>query len=125
MFRFMLPFLFETPGGGSGGGGGGEGGSEGGGSENGLYSEALANVPEELHPYVTEQFKKWDLTVTPKLQEAAKLRDQYGPLSEIEGLSDVPPEELSSLLEFHRMVAGVDEDPTAFVEWLNNANEAM
>lgn len=124
--RFVHGLLFETPGGGSGAGGEASGpAADAAPAESGLYAEALASTPEELRPYVTEQFKKWDASVTPKLQEAAKLRDQFGPLADIQGLSDVPAEELSSLLEFRQMVAGVEQDPTAFIDWLQNANQAM
>src|SRR3954464_6102371 len=80
--------------------GGGTETSDDGGGGNGLYDQFMSGTPDDLKPYVTDAFKQWDSQVTPKLQEAAQLRERFGPLAEIEGLSDVPPEELGELLEF-------------------------
>lgn len=109
--------------------GGSEGATEaGGGAEangapepSGLYQEALQGVPADLHPYVEEHFKKWDSQVTPKLQEAAQIRDKFGPLADIEGLTDVPAEELSELIKFREVMG----DPNQLVSWMQQVNEAL
>ena len=92
-----------------------------GGQGSGLYQEALQGVPQELHPYVTDQFRKWDAQVTPKLQEAAQLRERFGPLGEIEGLSDVPPEELQELLQLRQ----VFQDPEQARQWVGQISQAL
>lgn len=87
----------------------------------GLYDEFLAETPQELHPYVTEAFKKWDAGVTPKLQEAAQLKERFGSLAEIEGLTDVPPDELAELVQFRQVLS----DPEQLKQWLTQVNQAM
>lgn len=99
--------------------GGTETSDDGGG--NGLYDQFMSETPDDLKPYVTDAFKKWDSQVTPKLQEAAQIRDRFGPLSEIEGLSDVPAEELSELLEFRSILS----DPEQLKEWIGQVSNVL
>lgn len=96
----------------------GQGEGDGG---NGLYQEALSTVPAELHPYVTEQFKKWDANVTPKLQEAARLKEQFGPLAQIDGLAGVDPQELQGLLELREVM----QDPQQLAELIQSWSQSL
>lgn len=96
-----------------------QGAENGGGS--GLYDQFLEGTPEDLRPYVTDAFKQWDSQITPKLQEAAQLREKFGPLAEIEGLSDVPADELKELIEFRQILG----DPDALGEWVDQINAAL
>lgn len=76
----------------------------------------LNDVPEELRGYVADQLKRIEGGVTQRFQEAAEFRRQmepFSPLAEIEGLSEVPPEDLAGLVEFHQMA----QDPEAFEQW--------
>jgi hypothetical protein len=76
----------------------------------------LNDVPEELRPYMAEQLKRVEGGITQRFQEAAEFRRQMEPLSpfaEIEGLGEVPPEDLAGLVEFHQMA----QDPEAFESW--------
>lgn len=89
--------------------------------QGGLYQEALSGVPTELQPFVEEHFKKWDASVTPKLQEAADLKKRLGPIGEIEGLTDVDPQELQQLLAFRQVLA----DPEQLRGWIGQVAEAL
>jgi hypothetical protein len=77
----------------------------------GLYD--LADVPEELHQYLIPELKKIEGNVGRKLQEAADLRKQVEPLQGVEGLSDIPAEDLGALVDFY----GIAQDPERFNEW--------
>jgi hypothetical protein len=87
-----------------------------------LYREHLANVPEDLHPFVTDTFRKWDAQVTPKLQEAAQLRDRYSPYESIDGFSDIEPDELAELVTFRNQILG---DPEQLKQWVANVGEEL
>lgn len=96
--------------------GAGEGGAGGeaqdGGSLDELYD--LSSVPEELRSVVEPIIRQVQGNVTKRFQEHADLRKQWEPLSQVEGLTDVPAEELSELLGFREIAA----DPEQFDEWL-------
>jgi hypothetical protein len=74
----------------------------------------LDSVPEELRPYVEDVLKQVQGNVTQRFQEHADFRKQWEPYSQIEGLSDVPAEDLQQLLEFHRLA----QDPEQFGDWV-------
>jgi hypothetical protein len=63
-----------------------------------------------MEQYIRE---KIDPTVGQKLTEAAELRKQFEPLAGVEGLSDIEPEALGELVEFHKIAS----DPQAFTDW--------
>lgn len=88
---------------------------------NGLYQEALQGVDPSLHGVVEPILKQWDSQVTPKLQEAAELRKQYEGLSQVEGLSDVPAEELTALMEFRQVL----QDPQALAQWVSQMGQIL
>lgn len=77
----------------------------------GLYD--LSAAPEELRPLLEQELKKVEANVTRRFQEHADFRKRFEPLADIEGLTDVPGEELQQLLEF-REIAG---DPQQFESW--------
>jgi hypothetical protein len=116
--RFAQPtFLFETPAGGGGEPSGEQGGQGGGGGGDDLYGPYLADVPEELRPLVTEPLKRQNSDFTRRFQEAAQFRQQFEPLSKIEGLTDMDPEGLQALLAFSQeQLSG----PEKFNPWLRD-----
>lgn len=76
----------------------------------------LDDHPEELRPYLAAELKKIEGGVTQRFQEAAEFRRQMEPLSplaEIEGLDQVPAEDLAGLVQFHQMA----QDPEQFEDW--------
>lgn len=77
----------------------------------GLYD--LSEAPEHLRPLLEQELKKVDANVTRRFQEHAEFRQKLGPLAEMDGLADVPTEELSQLLEFREIAA----NPEAFESW--------
>lgn len=79
----------------------------------GLYD--LASAPPEVRPFLESELKKIEGNVTRKFQEHAEFREKYGPLAEVEGLADLDPETLSSLVAFHQ----VTQDPELFQQWLS------
>jgi hypothetical protein len=84
----------------------------------------LDDHPEELRPYLAAELRKIEGGVTQRFQEAAEFRRQMEPLSplaEIEGLSEVPPEDLAGLVEFHRMA----QDPEAFEQWWEQVGDEL
>lgn len=71
-------------------------------------------IPPELHGHMGRYIKeKIDPVLTQKFQELAEQRKPYEAFSGIEGLSDVPAEELSELLAFRKTAS----DPEKFGEW--------
>jgi hypothetical protein len=62
------------------------------------------DTPAELRPILESYIReKVDPQVTRKFQEAAELRDKFGPLSEIQGLDQMEPDTLSQLVAFAQM----------------------
>lgn len=90
-----------------------EGAEQGQGAEGfqGLYD--LSAAPEQLRPLLEQELKKVDANVTRRFQEHADFRKKFEALEGIDGLTDVPGEELSQLLEF-REIAG---NPEQFESW--------
>lgn len=70
----------------------------------GLYQGLLSSVPEELHPQLQEGLKKLDGDVNKKFQEHAEFRKQFESLAGIDGLSDVPAEDLGGLVTLYGLV---------------------
>lgn len=93
-------------------------GAEGQGEGLGLYD--LTTVPEHLRPIVEPELKKIEANVTKRFEEAAAFRKQWEPLSAIEGLTDLQPDALKELVEFHQ---GVLSDPEAFKAWWTQLGE--
>jgi hypothetical protein len=85
----------------------------------GLYD--LSDAPEELRPYLEQELKKIEGNVTKRFQEHADFREQLGPLADIDGLSEVPADELSELIEFRQIAS----DPEQFEAWWNTIGENM
>lgn len=119
-----IPLALESGGGGAGGGGGegaaaGGGEAEGGGETPapGAESEGLglydfSETPEEIVPYLQQELRKIEGNVTKRFTEAKEFQDRMGPLAEIEGLADIPPENLSALVQVNEMLS----DPESAVE---------
>lgn len=83
----------------------------------GLYD--LSAAPEELRPFLEQELKKVDGEVTKKFQEHADFRKQWEPLEQIEGLSDVPAEELAELVQFREIAS----DPEQFEQWWESVGD--
>lgn len=90
--------------------GAGEGEGQGGGL--GLYD--LTTVPEHLRPVVEPLLKKVEGNVTQRFQEHADFRKQWEPFQEVEGLTELQPDALKELVEFHRDVLS---NADAFKDW--------
>jgi hypothetical protein len=74
-------------------------------------------IPPELHGHMRSYIKsKVDPAVTQKMQELASLRKPFEHLQGIDGLSDMDPDDLRALLDFH----GTASDPAQFSEWFTN-----
>jgi hypothetical protein len=94
---------------------------EGQGEGLGLYD--LSAAPDELRPFIQDELKKVEANVTRKFQENAEYRkkmERYESLDGIEGLTEMEPEELTRLLDFHSQVLS---DPQAFEEWYRAVGE--
>lgn len=85
----------------------------------GLYD--LSKTPEELRPYVTEQLQEISKNVDARFREAAEYRKKFEPLEQIEGLTDVDPEELQALLQFREIAS----DPESLREWLGQVAQEI
>jgi hypothetical protein len=102
------------------GGEGGEGGdAPEGGDLGGLVD--LSAVPEELRGYASEIAKQIQGNVTRRFQEHADFRRTWEPFSQIEGLTDVPADELQELLAFRNLV----NDPGQFDNWFVQVGQAL
>jgi hypothetical protein len=99
-----------------------ENGAGGGGEEtqgNGLWD--LSTVPEELRPHVEPFLKDFDRNANKKIQEQAEQLKRYQPFQEIEGLTDVPPDEMQALLELREIFS--DED--TLHEWVQHISQEL
>lgn len=84
----------------------------------------LESAPEELRPYLQSELKKIEGGITKKFQEASEYRKQMEPfaaLSEVEGLTDIPAEDLSELVAFRQLI----QDPEQFESWWSAVGEEM
>jgi hypothetical protein len=88
---------------------------------NGLYDEILSFAPEETRPDLEQVLKRRDADITRKLQDAADLRKQFEPLAGIEGLSDVPADELTELLQFRELAS----DQEKFADWWTQIGDEL
>jgi hypothetical protein len=59
--------------------------------------------------------------VTRRFQEHADFRKTWEPFSQVEGLTDLPPEELQELVQFREIAS----DPAQFDDWIVGIAEAM
>lgn len=79
------------------------------------------DIPRELHPHMERYIReKVDPHLTRKQQELADLRKPYESFEGIDGLADVPAEDLTALLDFH----GIVQDPERFAQWFTERAEA-
>lgn len=93
--------------------------SQGADAYHGLYD--LSAAPEELRPLLEAELKKVTANVGRRLEDHANYRKRYEALDGIDGLTDVPPDELKELLEF-RQVAG---DQEQFEAWWSAVGEEL
>jgi hypothetical protein len=83
----------------------------------GLYD--LDSAPEQYRPFIEAELKKIEGNVTKRFQDAKEFREQWEPYSAIEGLTDVPPEDLQELLQLREIA----QDPEAFDHWIKQMAE--
>lgn len=88
-------------------------------SESSIFDPYLQTVPEEYRETVSGYLKDAERNVNTQLQEAATLRKQFGPYSEVD-LSSVSPQQLSQVLTW---VQQVGASPQAYQEWLRQEAE--
>lgn len=86
-------------------------GGQGEGTLTGLYD--LSTAPEELRPALEQELKKITANVDRKFREAADFRKKYEPLEGIEGIHDVPAEDLKGLMELYEIFS----DEESLTEW--------
>lgn len=112
-----LGFRMEAVPGGAPAGVGGEGGDGGGQGDDGGFDGLidLSSYPAELHDVARGIAKQVQGNVTKSFQEHADFRKTWEPFSQVEGLSDTDPEQLTELLQFAQ-IAG---DPGQFDQWLD------
>lgn len=94
----------------------GEGGQGGLGD---LYD--LSQAPEELRPYLEQELQKIVGNVGRRFEEAADFRKQWEPFDKVEGLRDVPVEELQELVEFREVFS----DEEKFEDWWTQVGEKL
>jgi hypothetical protein len=87
---------------------------------NAKYLQA-ANVPAELAPLVMEALKHKDADVTRGFQEHKQFRETWEPYSKVQGLNEMDPEDLASLVEWSRTM----ENPEAFQAWYQGVGEQL
>jgi hypothetical protein len=93
-------------------------GGQGGEAAGGLFDSYLQTVPEEHRETVSSYLQDASKNVDSRLQEAAEFRKQWEPFSQINGLSQYDPEQLSQLLAWHQQIVST---PEAFQQWLAQA----
>lgn len=91
------------------------------GSEGGLGLYDLHDAPEHLRPHLEAELKKIEANVTKRFQEAAEFRKQWEPFADVEGLQDLSPTDVQSLVHLAAIVA----DPQAFESWWTQVGEAQ
>lgn len=84
----------------------------------GLFDSYLQSVPEDQRETVGTYLRDASKNVEGRLQEAAEFRKQWEPFSQIDGLSQYDPQQLSELLAWHQQVTS---NPDAFQQWLAQA----
>lgn len=102
---------------GEGGGDGGDGGDAG---EGGSVPWDLSDVPEALQPALTEQLKKVEGGITKRFQDHAAYRQQWEPFEQIDGFSDLSPDQVSELVGFAQLAQNDEQ----FGQWLMNEAQA-
>lgn len=65
----------------------------------GPFAQYLADVPEEHRPWATEFVKKVEGDTTKRFQEHSEYRKTWEPYEQL-GITDLPPDDLASVLEF-------------------------
>lgn len=89
----------------------------------------LESAPAELRPYLEEQLKGVAGKFGRKLEEHATYRKQWEPLEKIEGLRDMPPDEIEELLTFRNLFSaamqGGEEEKKQFAEWWDEIGEHL
>jgi hypothetical protein len=114
MFDSVQPFragsiVFES----DAGGGGGQGDS----AQPGVFDSYLQQVPEDGRETVAAYLKDAQSNVNSRLEEAAQLRDNWGPYDQhLAPFRDVyEPEELAQILTWYNQVSTDEEAYNAFV----------
>lgn len=85
----------------------------------GLYD--LSSVPEEQRPHIEAHLKAIDGNVTRKFQEYAERLKPFEALEGIDGLGDVPAEDLQELIAFREIAS----DPEQFEQWWETIGQQM
>ena len=89
-----------------------------GGEGTGIFDSYLQSVPEDGRDTVAAYLKDAQKHVDGRYQEAAELRKQYEPYSQIEGFNQYQPDDLAQLLAWHQQVVS---SPEAYQQWLSEA----
>lgn len=86
----------------------------------------LSATPEELRPYMEQELRKVNANVEQKFREHADFRKQFEPFDGIEGLTDVPREELEGLVQLRGLVQEAEQGkPEALQQWWDQVGEEM
>lgn len=87
--------------------------------DHGLYD--LSGVPEELRSYVEPHLQNINKAADKKIREQAEALKRYEPIAQIDGLTDVDPEELQALLQFRDIAS----DPDQLSQWIQAVSQEM
>ncbi len=92
----------------------------------------LNSHPEELRPYLADELKKIEGGITQRFQEAAEFRKRAEPLMpllEVDGVADIPREDMEGLVGFYQMAAaagtGDEKAMSEFEDWWTNLGEEL
>lgn len=80
-----------------------------------LYQEYVASQPEELRPYLIDVLRQQDAKITPRLQEAARLRERFEPYAQVEGFDSLQPEDIKEFIDFRSEILS---DPATLGAWM-------
>lgn len=97
----------------------GQGQGEGVEGLSGLYD--LSTAPEEVRPLLEAELKKIVGNVGKRFESHAEYRKQWEPYEQIEGLRDVPAEELTDLLQFREIA----QDPEQLEQWWEQVGQQL
>ena len=75
-----------------------------------LGEDAFNDAPEELRDHLVNYVKtKVDPALTQRFQEASEFRSTWEPFSQIEGLTNIAPEDVDQLVELHYTLAAASD----------------
>lgn len=78
--------------------------------QDGPFAKYLADAPEDAREWASGFAKKIEGDTTKRFQEAAEFRKQWEPYAGVEGLTDIPADDLSQYLQLITTLDGIGTD---------------